>query len=193
MCCMIWRGIMLNADPQSTWIQLTSDDLMYLVQYKGLSYFSFICISSEENVMHREVWRPDDSAYRHSPLGWQESGFWKSQNLSMLLLELLSWIWKVWEACIEWSEKGYLRAESKHQSRRELMVSHHLFKGLWYNEAPSICPRTGLWASRLSPSLAGKSLPPIKHIISSTACRIGSLTCKEYLYQQPRQTPLLLN
>ena len=36
-----------------------------------------------------------------------------------------------------------LAAEPKHQSRRELIVSHHLFEGLWHNEAPFVCP----WAT----------------------------------------------
>ena len=34
------------------------------------------------------VWRPDDSDHHLPPLGWQESGLRKSQNLLMLLLEL---------------------------------------------------------------------------------------------------------
>jgi len=47
----------------------------------------------------------------------------------MLLLELSLWIWKVWESCIEWSEKGCWSADPKYQCGKELMVSHHLFEG----------------------------------------------------------------
>jgi len=33
---MTQRGMMFNTDPESTIMQLTSDDLMYPVKYKGL-------------------------------------------------------------------------------------------------------------------------------------------------------------
>jgi len=139
------------------------------------------------------VWRSDDSAHRLLLLGWQESGLKKSQNLLMLLLKLPLWIWKVREARIEWSKQGCWPVKPKHQSGRELMVSRHFFEGLWHNEAPSVYPRAALWTAQLSPSLAGRSLPPADHTVSGIAYQIESLTWKEYLYQQPRQTSLLLN
>jgi len=72
------------------------------------------------------------------------------------------------------------------------MVPHRLFEELWRSEAP-ICPQVASWAAQLSPRLDGESLLSTRSNVSSTACRIESLTWKEHLCQQQRQTTLLLD
>ena len=37
------------------------------------------------------------------------------------------------------------------------MILHHLFEGLWHNEAPFVCPQVASWAARLSPRLDGRA------------------------------------
>ena len=65
-CCMTLRGIMLNADLESTWRWLTSDNLIYLVKYRGLSCFPLTCMSSGVNIIQGkwwEVWRQSSSSF----------------------------------------------------------------------------------------------------------------------------------
>ena len=57
-----------------------------------------------------DVWRPDDNAHRLSPLAWQESGLRKPQILPVLLLEPLSWTWRVSGAHKEWSCIAFLKS-----------------------------------------------------------------------------------
>jgi len=80
-----------------------------------------------------------------------------------------------------------------YQNERELMVPCSLSRELWHNWAPSIFPHMVSCTARLSPHLAGGSLPSAHHAFSSTVCQIESSIWDVHLCQQQRQTPLLLN
>jgi len=150
-CCMTRRGMMLNADPESTWMRLTSNDLIYNVKYKGLSYFFLTYMSSEVKVMKGACCERGGSLL-HLPSGVQsEFGPWKLQHWLKLLSELPLLTWAVSRAHKGWSWLGYWSVEPKYQSGKVLKILPlYPSEGLWHIEAPFTSPWVTLWIAWLA-------------------------------------------
>ena len=121
-CCMTRQGMMLNADPGSTWMRLTSDDLIYPVKYRGLSCFPLTCMSSGVKVIQGACWEAWRQFSSSSPVVQPESGPWRPQHQLKLLSELLLLTLIVLGAHKGWSWPRCWPVELRHQSGKVLKI-----------------------------------------------------------------------